>query len=67
MFKLFSRQSAEVVLATRTPVEKVQFHIQRYDLAIEQCRKGPERMAQLKRERDFWRSVAKAQAEPGGE
>lgn len=65
MFRL--APSGSVLLATRTPTEKVQFHINRYDRAIAQCGKGPERRAQLVRERDFWRAVAKAQRQLGGE
>lgn len=63
MFERFKRADAAVLLATRTPSEKVQFHIDRYDLAIAQCVKGPERLAQLKAERKFWVSVQAAQQE----
>lgn len=61
MFERFRRADAAVLLATRTLPEKVQFHIDRYDLAIAQCAKGPERLAQLKRERKFWVNVQIAQ------
>lgn len=36
------------------PLTKVEFHLDRYDRAIEQCRKGPERMEQLQRDRAEW-------------
>lgn len=61
MFDRFRRTDQAVLLATRTPAEKVQFHIDRYDLAIAQCAKGPERLAQLKAERRFWVNVQTAQ------
>lgn len=63
MFERFRRADQAVLLATRTPAEKVQLHIDRYDLAIAQCEKGPERLAQLKVERRFWVNVQKAQRE----
>jgi hypothetical protein len=63
MFERFRRADQRVLLATRTPAEKVQFHIDRYDLAIAQCEKGPERLAQLKAERKFWVNVQNAQRE----
>jgi hypothetical protein len=65
MFERFRRADQRVLLATRTPAEKVQFHIDRYDLAIAQCEKGPERLAQLKAERKFWASVQTAQKDLG--
>jgi hypothetical protein len=61
MFERFKRADQAVLLATRTPAEKVQFHIDRYDLAIEQCTKGRARLAQLKSERQFWINVQTAQ------
>jgi ribosomal protein L34E len=63
MFDRFKRADQAVLLATRTPAEKVRFHIERYDLAIAQCEKGPERLAQLKLERRFWVRVQSAQQE----
>jgi ribosomal protein L34E len=57
----FRASNDAALLAVRTPADKVDFHIERYTAAIEQCEKGPERLAQLHKERDFWRAVKKAQ------
>jgi hypothetical protein len=46
--------------ATRN-IDRVGFHIERFERAIEQCQKGPERIAELQRELDYWRAIKTAQ------
>ena len=38
-------------------MERVDFHIARYERAIEQCVKGPERLAELERGLAYWNAV----------
>lgn len=60
---LFSESDA-VILATRTDADKVQFHIDRFTRAVEQCdrKQKPARYVELKTELAFWRAVQKAAA-----
>lgn len=38
----------------RTSAEKIDFHIARFQRALEQCVKGPRREAELQRNLDYW-------------
>lgn len=37
-----------------TDIAKIDFHIRRFTLALEQCEKGPERRDELQRNLNFW-------------
>lgn len=50
----------------RTPDEKVDFHISRFERALAQCEKGPERKAELKANLDYWRAIKAARELRGG-
>lgn len=39
---------------TRSGIEKIDFHISRFTRAIEQCEKGPDRIAELQGHLDYW-------------
>ena len=44
---------------------KIDNHIRRFTLALEQCEKGPEREAELRSNLEYWRQVkALAQTKP---
>ena len=53
-------------VTTRTPREKIDFHIRRFTLAIEQCEKGEDRLAELQANRDYWISVRDLETSRGG-
>ncbi|HEX8400536.1 MAG TPA: hypothetical protein VF628_02405 [Allosphingosinicella sp.] len=40
----------------RTEAEKIDFHIRRFMLAIDQCEKGPEREAELQGNLEYWQA-----------
>lgn len=42
------------------PLERINFHIRRYDLALEQCQKGGDRMNQLRKGREYWITMRSA-------
>lgn len=72
--KFFRRHHDAVVLATRTPPEKVALHLDRYARAIAQAEvdvangeKTPERLAELKKEQRYWQLVDEAMRLQGGE
>ena len=50
----------DLAVAQRTPIQKVRFHIDRFERALEQCTKGPEREAELRRHLDYWRKIDEA-------
>ena len=43
-----------VASAGNESMKKIDFHVRRFTLALEQCDKGPERKAELKRNLDYW-------------
>jgi len=50
----------------KIPLDRIQFHIERYERAMEQCQKGGDRMAQLRKGREYWitmRSVHELETE----
>jgi hypothetical protein len=49
------------VTATERDRKLAPFHIQRFTAAIEQCEKGPERMAELERNLRYWQAVQAAE------
>lgn len=40
--------------------ERIEFHIRRYDLALEQCLKGGDRVNQLRKGREYWITLRSA-------
>ena len=38
-------------------IERCDFHIARFERAIEQCEKGPVRLAELRRNLEYWQTV----------
>lgn len=53
-------------VAVRTPDEKIKFHIDRFTRAIQQCDKGPDRVAELQANLDYWINVQNLSAARGG-
>lgn len=45
----------------KVPLERINFHINRYERAMEQCEKGGDRMAQLRKGREYWITLRSAQ------
>lgn len=41
-------------MPTKSSREKIEFHIDRFTRALEQCEKGPEREAELQGHLDYW-------------
>lgn len=39
---------------TKTTAQKIEFHIDRFTRALEQCEKGPEREAELQGHLNYW-------------
>lgn len=50
----------------RTNIEKIDAHVRRFTLALEQCEKGPEREAELRRNLRFWAAQKAAYERFGG-
>lgn len=50
---------------TRSNSEKIDFHIDRFTRAVEQCEKGPERLIELQGHLDYW--LARKQLETSRE
>ena len=61
--KLFARPAtppaAEIMVAPPR-MDKVDFHIRRFTLALEQCEKGAERQAELERNLNYWLAIKAA-------
>jgi hypothetical protein len=51
---------AAAPIATDVTLEKAEMHVRRFELALEQCEKGPEREAELRRNLDYWRAIQAA-------
>ncbi len=45
----------------RLTLARIDFHIRRYTLAIEQCKKGGDRLHELRRGLEYWQTVRAAQ------
>lgn len=51
----------EPTATKRTGMERTEFHIRRFTMALEQCEKGPEREAELRRNLDYWTAIRDAE------